>query len=117
GRFTRVPYRLDQSGVTGRHVDLEVAILGYADVWVPGVGQLERITFEGERAELLADGFFYNDVTGSAAVQTGLRTGDRYLASSVAPPVAEGLSELEPGTSVLPAAPELPEELSRLLDR
>ena len=117
GRFTRVPYRLDQSGTTGRHVDVEVSVLAYSDVWVPGVGRLEHITFEGERAELLADGFFYNDVTGSAAVQPGLRTGDRYLASSVAPPAAENLTELEPGTSVLPVAPELPEELSRLLDR
>lgn len=117
GRFTRVPYRLDQSDTDGRHVEVEVSVLGYSDVWVPGVGRLERITFEGDRAELLADGFFYNDVTGTAAVQPGLRTGDRYLASSVAPPVAEDLGELEPGTSVLPAAPELPDELLRLLDQ
>lgn len=117
GRFTRVPYRLDQSGTTGRHVEVEVSVLGYSDVWVPGVGRLEHITFEGDRAEQLADGFFYNDVTGSAAVRPALRTGDRYTASSVAPPPAEDLAALEPGTRVLPAAPDLPEELSRLLDR
>ncbi|MEV1130851.1 transglutaminaseTgpA domain-containing protein [Agromyces sp. NPDC049794] len=117
GRFTRVPYRLDQSDTDGRQVEVGVSVLGYSDVWVPGVGRLERITFEGDRAELLADGFFYNDVTGTAAVRPGLRTGDRYLASSVAPPVAESLGELQPGTSVLPAAPELPDELLRLLDQ
>ncbi|WP_448003991.1 transglutaminase family protein [Agromyces bauzanensis] len=117
GRFTRVPYRLDQSDAYGERVEVEVSVLGYSDVWVPGVGRLERITFEGERAELLADGFFYNDVTGTAAAQPGLETGDHYVASSVAPPRADDLSGLKPGASVLPAAPELPDELARLLDQ
>ncbi|WP_136708712.1 transglutaminase domain-containing protein [Agromyces sp. H66] len=117
GRFTRVPYRLDQSDTYGERVVVEVAVLGYADVWVPGVGRLERITFEGERAELLADGFFYNDVTGTAAVQPGLQNGDRYVASAIAPPPVEDLAGLRPGTSVLPAAPELPADLARLLDQ
>lgn len=116
GRFTRVPYRLDQPDAYGEPVEVEVEVLGYSDVWVPGVGRLERITFRGERAELLADGFFYNDVTGTAAVQPGLVNGDRYTAASVAPPPVEDLARLRPGTSVLPAAPELPADLARLLD-
>ena len=82
---------------------------------MPGVGQLERITFEGSRAELLAEGFFYNDVTGTGAVQAA-SSGDRYTARSVAPVRPESLAHLQPGTSVLPAAPELPEALAELLD-
>lgn len=117
GRFTRVPYRLDQSGTPGAQADVHVAVLGYSDVWVPGIGRLERITFDGPRAELLADGFFYNDLTGTAAVQSGLESGDGYWASSVVPVAADRLSALQPGTSVLPPAPALPEELSQLLDR
>ena len=116
GRFTRVPYRLDQSDVIGEETRLDVEVLGYADVWVPGVGQLERISFGGPRSELLADGFFYNDVTGTAAVQVGLQSGDSYTAHSVAPVEPESLAVLRPGTSVLPVAPELPDGLSRLLD-
>lgn len=117
GRFARVPYRLDQSGSTGEELAIDVRVMGYTDVWVPGVGSLERITFSGERAETLANTFFYNDATGTAAVQARLRPGDRYHADSVAPLPPDRIAELRPGTSVLPAAPDLPKELADLLDR
>ena len=116
GRFTRVPYRLDQSDAEGAHVDIEVRVLGYSEVWVPGIGRLERITFDGPRAEQLADSFFYNDTTATGAVRAGLEAGDGYTAASVVLVEPARLPELRPGTSVLPAAPELPEELARLLD-
>lgn len=116
GRFARVPYRLDQSGTVGEDLRIEVRVLGYTGVWVPGIGRLERISFAGERAESLADTFFYNDATGTAAVQAGLRNGDRYVADSVAPLPTEDIAALRPGTSVMPAAPELPEALARRLD-
>ncbi|MBT2498275.1 hypothetical protein J7E25_04130 [Agromyces sp. ISL-38] len=115
GRFTRLPYRLDQSGAI--EVRIEVSVLGYADVWVPGVGRLERIAFEGPHAEQLAEGFVYNDVTGTGAVQEGLASGDAYTAFSVTPADPESLVGLRPGTSVLPPSPDLPDELARLLDQ
>jgi hypothetical protein len=117
GRFARVPYRLDQSGTIGEELALEVDVLGYAGVWVPGVGRLERIAFSDDRAEMLANTFFYNDATGTGAVQGGLRSGDRYRVDSVAPLPPRSIAELRPGTSVLPAMPELPKELTDLLDR
>ena len=116
GRFTRVPYRLDQGDVDGASTRLEVLVLGYDDVWVPGIGQLERITFGGDRAPVLADGFFYNDVTGTGAVQTGLTAGDRYTTESITPLPSGSLEALRPGTSVLPASPAMPEEFGPLLD-
>ncbi|MFB9310409.1 hypothetical protein BJY17_000139 [Agromyces hippuratus] len=118
GRFTRVPYRLDQSGVSGdtEPAAIEVEVEGYADVWVPGVGRLERMTFGGPRAELLTESFFYNEVTSTGAVQRPLQSGDRYAATSVVPVAPEELAELSPGSSVLPAAPEMPEKLAQLLD-
>jgi transglutaminase-like putative cysteine protease len=116
GQFTRLPYRLDQSTTVGERVRLEVTVAEYSDVWVPGVGRLEQITFEGPRSAALAEGFHYNDVTGTAAVADGLEPGDRFLADSVAPVPPSELSQLRPGASVLPPAPELPEELARLLD-
>ncbi|RXZ70120.1 transglutaminaseTgpA domain-containing protein [Agromyces albus] len=114
GRFTRLPYRLDQSGAVD--VRIEVSVLGYADVWVPGVGRLERIAFGGPRAEQLAEGFVYNDVTGTGAVQEGLDSGDSYTAFSVTPADPGSLVGLRPGTSVLPPSPDLPAELAQLLD-
>lgn len=114
GRFTRLPYRLDQSGTV--EVRIEVSVLEYADVWVPGVGRLERIAFEGPRAEQLAEGFVYNDVLGTGAVQEGLDSGDAYTAFSVTPADPGSLVGLRPGTSVLPPPPDLPEKLAQLLD-
>ncbi|GAA1521347.1 DUF3488 and transglutaminase-like domain-containing protein [Agromyces terreus] len=116
GTFTRVPYRLDQSGTRGAQMRLGVHVLAYDDVWVPGVDRLERIEFRGTRAETLADGFFYNDTTGTAAVTPGLERGDRYTAWSVAVAEPASVRALRPGTSVLPAAPALPTELASLLD-
>lgn len=118
GRFTRVPYRLDQSGVSGdtEPLRLEVEVVGYSDVWVPGVGRLERMTFGGPRADTLTESFFYNEVTSTGAVQRPLQAGDRYTATSVVPVDPARLGGLSPGTSVLPAAPELPKDLARLLD-
>ncbi|AWB95084.1 hypothetical protein DCE93_04930 [Agromyces badenianii] len=118
GRFTRVPYRLDQSGISEQNVpvEIEVEVQGYSQVWVPGIGRLERMTFGGTRAETLTESFFYNDVTSTGAVQSALRAGDRYTATSVVPVEPADLVTLSPGTSVLPTAPDLPENLARLLD-
>jgi hypothetical protein len=116
GRFARLPYRLDQSDVVGEHLTLQVRVRGYSDVWVPGLGRLERITFSDPRAEVLTEGFFYNDATGTGAVRGGLEANDRFTAESIAPLAPENIEGLQPGTSVLPPAPELPEELARLLD-
>ncbi|GAA1944528.1 transglutaminase domain-containing protein [Agromyces allii] len=116
GSFTRLPYRLDQTGVEGEPVRISVEVAAYDDVWVPGVGQLERIDFGGPRAETLADGFVYNDTTGTGAVATGLARGDAYTAWSIAMLDPSELAEMQPGTSVVPAAPEPPPELEELLD-
>ncbi|GAA1748430.1 DUF3488 and transglutaminase-like domain-containing protein [Agromyces humatus] len=119
GRFARVPYRLDQSDAIGTTVDIAVDVEGYDEVWVPGIGQLERITFEGRDAVARTDAYYYNDVTGTGATQHGLRSGESYEATSTVPvpmPVPD-LAELQPGTSVLPATPDLPEELESLLER
>lgn len=116
GQFSRVPYRLDQSDAPGESIELDVAVLGYDEVWVPGLGRLEQIEFGGPRSAKLAEEFFYNDATGTAAVQGGLEPGDEYRSVAKVPTDPALLGSLRPGTSVLPPAPELPEELARLLD-
>ncbi|WP_394551429.1 transglutaminase family protein [Agromyces sp. MMS24-JH15] len=116
GRFARVPYRLDQSQAVGEGVDLGVRVLGYSDVWVPGVGRLERISFSGPRAAELSEGYVYNDVTGTGAVATGLAEGDAYAAAAVAPSPIADIAGFAPGTSVLPETPALPERLAQRLE-
>ncbi|MRX42775.1 transglutaminase-like domain-containing protein [Agromyces kandeliae] len=117
GQFSRLPYRLDQSATPGEEVRLDVAVLAYDDVWVPGVGQLERIAFAGARASTLEDEFAYNDVTGTAGVRSGLQREDRYAADSIAWIEPVDLAELRPGGAVLPDSPDPPDALLRLLDR
>ncbi|GAA2040010.1 transglutaminase-like domain-containing protein [Agromyces tropicus] len=117
GQFTRLPYRLDQSGTPGERVELDVAVLAYDDVWVPGVGNLERIAFGGPRQGVLEDDFAYNDVTGTAGVRSGLTAGDRYTSQSVATVEPVDLASLRPGGAILPDSPDPPDPLLRLLDR
>ncbi|WP_430646105.1 transglutaminaseTgpA domain-containing protein [Agromyces sp. GXS1127] len=117
GQFTRLPYRLDQSGTPGEPVGLSVQVSGYDDVWVPGIGRLERIEFGGPRKGLLDDGFSYNDVTGTAGVRSGLREGDAYRADSVAWIEPVDLAALRPGGAILPDSPDPPDALLRLLDQ
>ncbi|QEO13415.1 transglutaminase domain-containing protein [Agromyces intestinalis] len=116
GRFARLPYRLDQSGAPGDPLRLEVVVRDFDDVWVPGVGRLERIDFGGPRAAALAERFAYNDTTGTAAVIGGLSEGDRYTADSIATEPLSGLSGFQPGTAVVASGPDLPDELRRRLD-
>lgn len=117
GEFTRVPYRIDRGDVAGEQIELRITVLGYAEPWVPGVGRLERVVFAGDRAERLGEGFFYNDTTSTGAAQGGLSRGDRYTSRSVLPHAPGELSELRPGTAVIPGGVEPPEEVQRLLDR
>ncbi|GLI25962.1 cysteine protease [Agromyces rhizosphaerae] len=117
GSFTRLPYRLDQDAPAGGMREVDVRILGYEGVWLPGVGRIESIAFSGERAEPLGATFFYNDATGTAAVTEGLREGDEYVVSAVAVAEADDLEALRPGRAVQPASAPLPDGLDRLLDR
>jgi hypothetical protein len=119
GSFTRVPYRFDQSAVSGERVNLDVAVAGYSGVWVPTAGQLEAVDFTGSRSATLRDQFYYNDTAGTAAVIGGLRSGDEYSLQAVLPeqPDADRIASLRPGAAVVPGITVLPEETEIVLDR
>ena len=117
GSFTRVPYRFDQSGISGQTVVLDVAVQGYTGVWVPTAGQLESVDFGGARGSELRDSFYYNDTAGTAAVIGGLRSGDDYSLEAVLPDQPDDLAALRPGASVVPAITVLPDETEIVLDR
>ena len=115
--FTRLPFRLDQSGVAGDQVTISVQVDGYSGVWVPGAGALERITFSGDTATARTDAFFYNDNSSTGAVLGGLREDDSYTAQSVVPQEIDTLGNLLPGNAVLPPVGVVPDELTQTLSR
>ncbi|CAN5202734.1 transglutaminase-like domain-containing protein [soil metagenome] len=116
GLFVPVPYSFDQSAVAGQKVRIEVTVAGYRGVWLPTLGKLESVRFEGEGAAGLRDSFYYNDVSGTAAVIRALARGDRYTLNAVHPEQPESLDGLLPGSATVPPIGVLPEELSAVLD-
>jgi transglutaminase-like putative cysteine protease len=113
GTFDRVPSRVDQSAVEGDPTTLSVEVGSYEGVWLPTVGRLESIRFDGSDASTLRSGFVYNDVSGSAAVDGGLAPGDSYRLEAVLPrqPEPGALEALTPGSATVPAARAVPAEL------
>jgi hypothetical protein len=85
GTFVRIPSGVDQSGTSGTHVQLEVTIEDYEGVWLPTIGRFETVGFSGDRAGRLRDAFYYNDISGTAAVIGGLDAGDSYTLDAVLP--------------------------------
>jgi hypothetical protein len=118
GSFTRVPSTFDQSRVDGEETTLSITIAGYSGVWVPSIGKFERVEFSGPRADALRDAFYYNDVTGTAAVIGGLQAGDSYSLTAVLPvqPDDAELSELEPGSASVPTPQQVPDAVVERLD-
>jgi hypothetical protein len=87
-------------------------------VWVPTIGKFESVQFAGPNAPALRDAFYYNDVTGTAAVIGGLGTGDSYSITAVLPrqPSSDDLAELEPGSASVPTPRNVPDAVVERLD-
>ncbi|MGV8884095.1 MAG: transglutaminase-like domain-containing protein [Microbacteriaceae bacterium] len=119
GSFTRVPLRYDQSSVLGDQVDVRVKILGYSGVWMPTTGQLESVSFTGDRTAKLRDSFYYNDSGGTGAIVGGLKSGDGYRLKAVEPrqPDSTRVRDLLPGSATVPQLGSLPAELELVLSR
>jgi hypothetical protein len=118
GSFVRVPRSVDRSGLAGQTVDLAVEVVDYTGVWVPTAGLLESIHFQGADGATLADAFYFNDTSGTAAVLGGLAPGDRYRLEAVLPaqPDPDELGGLTPGDAIVPRLGAVPEELSLYLE-
>lgn len=118
GTFVRIPQSVDQSEIAGEQVAIDVEVVGYTGVWVPTAGAFESIGFAGDRPAALTDAFYYNDVSGTAAVLGGLTAGDAYRLDAVLPdqPTAAELADVTPGTAAVPRLGELPEELALYLE-
>ncbi|HWM34513.1 MAG TPA: transglutaminaseTgpA domain-containing protein [Pseudolysinimonas sp.] len=118
GTFVRIPAGVDQSAVSGTPVRVEIAIDDYAGVWLPTIGLFESVAFEGDRAGRLRDAFYYNDISATAAVIGGLRSGDGYRLEAVVPdqPTQAQLRGVTPGPADVPRLGALPDELALAMD-
>ncbi|WP_100809894.1 DUF3488 and transglutaminase-like domain-containing protein [Microbacterium sp. BR1] len=114
GRYLRVPARLDAGA--GATVTADIRIGQLTGIWLPTLGRVQSIAFEGARASALADSFYYSgDAWGGIQVADGgVRAGDAYTVTAVMPSGAE-LSRIDaPG---VPADQvEAPESLRRWVD-
>ncbi len=84
--YQRVSSVIDNP-VRGRAVDARVTIgPGWGGVWLPTVGALQTLHFDGADADELSESFRYNLATSSAVVPVGLHPGDVYTFTGVQPP-------------------------------
>ncbi len=104
--FVRVPASLPAPPDTTPST-AEVTVGAYEGIWVPTVGSLTSIVFEGGGGGDRADGFFYNAETrmGIALPEPGLVPGTVYRQRGAVEGEAPPLAELTPGrdTPQLPA--------------
>ena len=110
-RYLRVPARLDAG--PGRQVSAEIRIGQLSGIWLPTIGRVSSIAFEGDRSSALADSFYYSRDAwaGVEVADGGLRAGDVYTLSAVAPATEELATIEAPG--VPSGGVEAPESLKR----
>jgi transglutaminase-like putative cysteine protease len=114
GFFARVPSAIDRSGESGMPVTATIVVSGYRGVWLPTVGDVERVGFGGARASQLTDAFYYNRSTGTAAVLGGVREGDRYTLDAIVAPAPDDdeLRAASPGDASVPEPTGVPEAIA-----
>jgi hypothetical protein len=81
GFFQRVGERIPSPRGTGEVRAVTVTVKGYKDIWLPTLGDLTRIRFQGARGTKLSEGLRYNLATGTAVYPGGLSAGDGYRAA------------------------------------
>lgn len=104
--YRRLPAYRDPGA--GQQATITITSAGSGTVWLPSAGSLASVTFTGDRASQLSDGFYYDPASGATidTVPGGLAEGDSYTAQvAIADPVA--LSELSsPGRNARFTAPD-----------
>lgn len=115
GSFERIGASL-QPEFDGELVEVTVTIGEYADVWIPDVGEVVSMRFDGsaagpERDRLLAESFRYNRATDTAATVLRLQEGDRYVMTVRLPEVLEEMAgqQIDPDVARIGQARSIPE--------
>ena len=83
GTFQRVSSAISNPA-TGPETEVTVTLEeGYSGVWLPTVGALTGLSFDGSRAEEETETFRYNLATSTGVVPAGLQPGDSYTFEAV----------------------------------
>jgi transglutaminase-like putative cysteine protease len=110
GAFRSVGDTISTS-TTGASASVEVTIQGLEGPWLPTVGDTTGISFDGDDATRNREAFQYNDATGTAALSTGLASGQSYTLDAVVPsvPTDEEIGDAQPGSVGLSKPQSVPE--------
>lgn len=106
-RFQRVPSTITaREGTEPAVADITMGAGG--GIWVPLVGELGSITFQGARRAQLVDGFYYlpEEATGITAVEGGIVAGDSYRVTGHLPGEDRTVADLgaSPGSPTVDAS-------------
>ncbi len=100
GYFERMGTEI-ASDYGGETATLTVTIGAYADVWIPDVGEVLSLRFEGgPRDDTLNEALRYNRATDTAASRVPLREGDRYVMTVRLPATLDKMAK----ASIMPDA-------------
>ena len=101
---------------TGTPAEVRIDIGEYTGVWLPGVGAVREIGFDGDRASELRRSAHFNDATGTGVVTAGLRAGDGYTLTTLVADVPSdtALADAAFAPVSMPKQEGVPETLSKL---
>lgn len=101
---------------TGTETTVRIDIADYRGVWLPDVGAVTEIAFDGDRAGELRRSAHFNDATGTGIVTAGLTGGDAYtLQTRVSEvPSDSALADAQFAPLTMPKQEGVPESLSKL---
>ncbi|WP_460774908.1 transglutaminase domain-containing protein [Microbacterium sp. GXF7504] len=105
--FVRVPSRIDAG--EGTQIEARVTVEGYRGIWVPTVGELRSLRFDGGARAALSDGFYYDAAqrTGVELADPGLTEGVDYTLTGVLTAADRDPATLEPGEDGVRMDPDL----------
>ncbi|QKJ18192.1 DUF4129 domain-containing transglutaminase family protein [Microbacterium hominis] len=109
------PVRPEMSpGVEGTPVSVRVEIGALEGVWMPQVGALQSVVFDGDRGDALRRSAHYNTSTRTGVVTSGLASGDAYDLDVVVPavPSDNALAAVDFAPVKLPAQSGVPQEFA-----
>ncbi|WP_167051560.1 transglutaminase domain-containing protein [Salinibacterium sp. ZJ77] len=94
--------------------EIEIEIVGYSDVWLPGVGYPTDFQLLGDDALARSDSLRYNAATGSMVLISGVSEGDRYRAEVVTQqtPTIPELADVPVAAVELPPVSGVPDVVS-----
>jgi transglutaminase-like putative cysteine protease len=116
--FTRMPGSIATAGQAGDEVRASVTIQSLTGPWVPLAGSLGAIKFTSPNARELTNAFYYSRPAATGALVSGVASGDAYSTTGMAAPslTLPALSQLAPGTAIVPAPAVIPDGLDAFIN-